>query len=143
MFSKNQRPVQRNCLAIAGHGRLGGELCEPLKPCSPLCSSSRIQPAAPQEPSPFRRASAHDRLGLTRISRFLFNGLAVCFVLHVDQTGLKLKDPPAFASVVLGLKALAACPAVRVFADTIIGLATWTMTPVQGCSVFTATVSHY
>lgn len=29
---------------------------------------------------------------------------------------------------------------MRVFADTIIGLATWTMTPVQGCSVFTATV---
>lgn len=59
-------------------------------------------------------------------------GFVVCFVLHVDQTGLKLKDPPAFASVVLGLKALAACPAMHMFADTVIGLSTWTMTPVQG-----------
>lgn len=43
---------------------------------------------------------------------------------HVDQTGLTIKDPPAFASLVLGLKAFAACPAMPMFADTIIGLAT-------------------
>lgn len=126
---------------VVRHGGLGREFYEPLRPCKPLWSS--------RESSQLHRNQAHsevlhqhDRLWLTDIWRFLFNGFCclLCFACRPDWT--QTQNPPAFASLVLGRKVLAACPAMHMLADTVRGLSTWTMTPsVQVCSVFTATVT--